>query len=32
MNDLGYLLATLGFFGLSVAFTFACERLRGPRS
>jgi hypothetical protein len=29
MFDLVLVLATLGFFGLSVAYTHGCERLRG---
>jgi hypothetical protein len=29
MSDALLLLATLGFFAVSVAYTFACERLGG---
>jgi hypothetical protein len=31
MIDLIYIAATLGFFGLTIAYTHACERLQGRR-
>jgi hypothetical protein len=29
MNDLIFIAATVGFFGLAALYTHACERLRG---
>lgn len=31
MYDLLFIATTLGFLGLSVAYTYACERLRGAK-
>jgi hypothetical protein len=30
MSDLIYIVVTLGFFGVAVAFTHGCEKLEGP--
>jgi hypothetical protein len=30
MIDLIFIATTLGFFGLAIAYTYACERLRAP--
>lgn len=29
MNDFYFIVATIGFFAASIAYTHACERLRG---
>jgi hypothetical protein len=31
MNDLLFVAITIGFFGLSVAYTYGCEKLRGTK-
>jgi len=31
MSDLFFIVTTIGFFGLSVAYTYACDKLRGVK-